>query len=177
MKDDQRMLHWEHRKPFVFFVVWACVACEAPPRSADLRSEPEAVSAESAETSDSAETSQVQAIPVKPVPYRWTTGGTWHYRLLWVDRDRMHASYKGKVGGPENYMNALETGAAHRLDFGTPVCILEVIPGFKWWAREYRVLVLGGKLKGTEGWVDFDTLNAGANPGIRTPTPRCEDSA
>lgn len=186
MNNDQGMVSWAYGTPLALFVLWACIGCEAPRRFAELSSEPEAASAEAAdtseavetsesvETSEAAETPRVEGIPVKSVPYRWTTGGTWQYRLLWVDRDRMHASFEGKVGGPENYMNALETGAAHRLEFGTPLCIVEVIPGFKWWATEYRVLVLGGQLKGTEGWVDFETLNAGANPGIRTPTPGCE---
>lgn len=114
------------------------------------------------------------AVTIKNEPYRWNTGETWNYRILWTDRERMGASYNGKVGGAQNYANAIQTGAAHRLDFGVQVCVLEVVPGFKWWATEYRVLVLKGPLKGTEGWVDFDAINAGANPGVQSPGVGCD---
>ena len=129
-------------------------------------------------SSDSSEQAKVSLLPgavaIKSEPYRWNTGQVWNYRLLWTNRDRIHASYNRQVGGADNYANAMQTGAAHRLDFGVQVCILEIIHGFKWWATEYRVRVLDGPLDGVEGWVDFDAINAGANPGFQSPGVGCD---
>ncbi len=133
--------------------ILAIGGCEAPERAADRASNEATPSAELPDRMIPG-----GAVAIKAVPYRWNTGQVWNYRILWTDAERMKASFNGKVGGAENYANAIETGAAHRLDFGVQVCILEVIPGFKWWATDYRIRLLNRPLEGVEGWVDFDSM-------------------
>lgn len=90
---------------------------------------------------------------VLPDTIKWNTDPWWAFRVLWTDRSQTGS------GGAARYSKAIDDGAAHRIDFHTLVCVLEIDPGFKYWATDYRVRVLEGPLAGTEGWLDYDSLN------------------
>lgn len=114
------------------------------------------------------ETSDPRRVLIKSVPYRWNVGGYWNYRVLWTDSDRMD-----RATGPEDYAHAIDAGAAHRIEFGTPVEILEIDnEGPFWWGTNFRVKVLDGPLRGIEGWVDHDAINGEGSEGIYDLPPR-----
>jgi hypothetical protein len=107
----------------------------------------------------------IEPVKIQSEPYRWGGTSDWHYRILWTDYPRMQRSI-----GPEQIIQAMNAGMARRLDFGTNVCVLAVVPAIDSRGTSYRVRVLDGPQSGLEGWVDFASINGNRQPGIKSTT-------